>query len=176
MKTLKTISIILVLVAACTHLTSCTLLASSPIHSSRLHLHFDDYVADEDPWESNQAYHGFFRIPARGGVYEFECSTDQFFISRILDSSMPLSKPHSQSNCRCSSNSYHHFMSVDASTYSGSFYTITCNYDEHNWTIKVDPLSTTSSELGRRDVWVIMWREGDDVDNEFYSLHFIQSN
>ena len=176
MKTFKTISLLLVLMATCTVLSSCSLLVASPIHSSRPHHHFDNDVPIGNPMGYNQAYHGYFRIPAKGGVYEFECKTDQFYISKILDSSMPMPKSHIHSNCRCATGSYEHFMTVDDSIYYGSFYTITCNNDEHNWTIKIDPFTTTSSDIRRRDVWVIMWREGNYVDNEIYSLHFIQSN
>jgi hypothetical protein len=67
-------------------------------------------------------------------------------------------------------------MTVNVSTYCGSFYTINCNNDEQNWTIQIDPFTTTSSEIKRRDVWVIMLKEGDDYDTELYSLHFTQSN
>jgi len=176
MKTLNTISLLLILVTACTVLSSCSLLVASPIHYPRPHHHFDNDVAAINPMEYDKAYNAYFRIPAKGGVYEFECSTDQFIISKVLDSSMPMPFQHTHSNCRCASGSYEHFMAIDASTYNGSFYTITCNNDEQNWTIQIDPFTTTSSENRRRDVWVIMWKEGDNYDTELYSFHFIQNN
>ena len=176
MKTLHTISLFLVLVAACTVLSSCSLLVASPIHHSRPHHHFDNHVAATNPMEYEKTYNAYFRIPAKGGVFEFECSTDQFFISKVLDSSMPMPIQHTHTNCHCASGSYEHFMTVNVSTYCGSFYTINCNNDEQNWTIQIDPFTTTSSEIKRRDVWVIMLKEGDDYDTELYSLHFIQSN
>lgn len=180
MKALKTISFILVLATACTLLQSCSLLVASPIHYSSPHLHtgpphHHDHVTAEDAILNTRAYQGFISIPAKGGIFEFECSTDQFLISRILDSSMPRRKPHTHSNCRCPYTADDYIV-IDDTNYYGSFYTITCNYDKHTWTIEVDPLMANYNEFMRRDIWVIMWKEGDEVDRELYSLHFSQSN
>ena len=88
---------------------------------------------------------------------------------------MPRRKPHTHSNCRCPYTADDYIV-IDDTNYYGSFYTITCNYDKHTWTIEVDPLMANYNEFMRRDIWVIMWKEGDEVDRELYSLHFSQSN
>ena len=184
MKTLNTISFLLVLVAACTVLSSCSLLVASPIHSPRQHFptldaprphHHGDYMTAETAMGNSRAYQGFISIPAKGGIFEFECATDHFFISKILDSSMPRRKPHTHSNCRCPYTADDYIL-VDDTNYYGSFYTISCNYDKQSWTIEVDPLTASYSGFMNRDIWVIMWKEGDEVDRELYSLHFRQGS
>lgn len=147
MKSLKHISALLVV--AGTLLSSCTLLESSPLHYPRPRPSFA-------PHGIHKNYNGFFQVPAKGGVYEFECANDQFYISKIYDTS--LSREHSNSRYSIAENG---FIPVNDLTYDGAFYTITCNKDEHNWIIEVDPLPT-SGDSNAREVWVLMWDESDE--------------
>ena len=153
MKTHIYISALLVVASAL--LSSCSLLVSSPIHPSGPHPHFG---------RSNKVYSETFEVPAEGGIYEFDCADDQFYILRIYDSSMLVSSE--RSNCR-HSPTLNNFMPVFDLTYSGSFYTITCNRDEHNWIINVDPLIATSAESDYREIRVLMWDGSDDSDFVF---------
>ena len=162
MKTFNTISLLLVLVAACTVLSSCSLLVASPIHSSR-------YYHPQDGNGDRLAYQGFYNIPSKGGIYEFECSTDQFYISNILDSSMSRHRPNSRYN-------EDDYEPVDDTVYYGSFYTITCNYEKNTWVIEVDPFPATYGRFGKREVWVTMWKENDEGDGELLSFHFLQGS
>ncbi len=157
MKTLSIISNFLVSVAACTLLSSCVLLASSPIHHPRHH---------RIPDPNTIVYNAVFHIPEKGGVYEFECADDQFYISKVLDTTMPLPRPHTHSNC-CCSHPMNHFKIIEDMTYHGSFYTITCNNDDHTWVIEFAPIKTASGESNQRDVWVQMWDGSDDSDFVF---------
>ena len=152
MRYIKYISALLVM--ASTLLASCTLLASSPIHNPRPHHHHGDESSSYGgrPLWNSKFYHGVFRVPAEGGVYEFKCANDKFFISKVYDSSMPW--PHK-------------LKPVNDLTYDGPFYTITCNTDQHNWLITVDPLTTISSESDMREVWVSMWDDSDDYNFVF---------
>ena len=152
---------------ASTLLSSCVLLAPSPIHYSSPH----PYYADQEPSPyggSHKVYNGFIEVPAEGGIYEFECADDHFYISRIFDSSMPV--PGEYSNCRYSPTT-DDYISVNDYSYSGSFYTITCNKDEHNWVIKVDPFMAMQDEYNYRDIWVFMW---DGSDNSHLIFQFEQ--
>ena len=86
--------------------------------------------------------------------------------------------PDSQTNSHYSPTS-NDYISVDDVSYSGSFYTITCNKDQHNWVVKVDPLLAASGELANRDVWVIIWDLSDDSNFLFQfeqseSLDYLQ--
>lgn len=165
MKTHQYISVLLVV--ASTLLSSCSLLVSSPLHYQRPHPYFADYDSNHHrakPHWNNKVYNGYIEVPAEGGIYEFDCADDQFYISRIFDSSMPVPQKHS--NCRYSPTS-DDFESVNDLTYSGPFYTITCNKDKHNWVIKVDPIMTTTGELNDREIWVFMWDGSDDSNFVF---------
>ena len=79
---------------------------------------------------------------------------------------MPDSQRYSHSNCRYSPTA-NDFISVNDVTYSGPFYTITCNRDKHNWIIEVDPLMATPGEFSYREIWVFMWDESDDFNFVF---------
>ena len=63
------------------------------------------------------------------------------------------------------------FVTVNDVTYSGQFYTITCNKDEHNWVIEIDPFIASSDELNYREVRVSMW---DGSDNSRFVFRFEQ--
>ena len=167
MKTLKHISALLVV--ASTFLSSCSLLVSSPIHSPGPHHFLAGPVPSPyrgNPQRVKKVYNGIIQVSAGGGIYQFECADDQFYISRIFDSSMPVL--HNYSNCRYSPKS-DDYISVDDLTYSGSFYTITCNKDEHNWVINIDPL--TESDF--REIRVFMWDGSDDSN---FIFRFEQSD
>ena len=151
MKTHQHISALLILASAL--LSSCSLLVTSPIHSHGPRHHFADYGPRPHP--NIKVYNELFQVPAEGGIYKFNCANDKFYISRIFDSSMPVT--HNYSNCRYSPTEGD-FESVNDVTYSGAFYTITCNKDEHNWIIEVDPLT----ELNYREIRVFMWDGSDD--------------
>ena len=163
------IHIFALLVVASTLLSSCVLLAPSPIHYSNPH----PYFADQEPGPyggNHKVYNGVIEVPAEGGIYEFDCADDKFYISRIFDSSMPV--PDNYSNCRYSPKA-NDYKSVNDYSYSGSFYTITCNKDEHNWVIKVEPLMAASGEYNYRDIWVYMW---DGSDGSHFIFQFEQSD
>ena len=159
MKTSEYISALLLV--ASTLLQSCSLLCSSPLP------HYGDY-GPRYHGGRNKVYSGIFRVPAEGGVYKINCSNDRFYISRILDSTMPMPEPHRRhhSNCRCfsSTNLYKPVNDLD---YDGPFYTIACNQDEHNWVITVDPIMATASEDDTRTVCVSMWDDSDESDIVF---------
>ena len=153
MKTHIHISALLVVASAL--LSSCTLLEPSPLP------HYNAHVPGfygGIPHSSYRVYNGFIQVPAEGGIYQFDCADDQFYISRIFDSSMPVPQRHS--NCRYSPDS-DDYESVNDLEYSGSFYTITCNKNKHNWVIKVDPLSSGEDY---RKICVYMWDGSDDSD------------
>ena len=172
MKTHQHISALLVVASAL--LSSCELLVPSPLHYPRPHPYFADHESSSfegSPYR-HKVYNGLFEVPAEGGIYKFNCADDRFFISRVFDSSMPLPHNHSNSNCRCGQTTSN-YISVNDLTYSGSFYTITCNKDEHNWVIKVDPLTATSGEFNDREVWVFMW---DGSDNSNFVFKFEQAD
>ena len=173
MKTLKYIAASFLM--ASTLLSSCTLLCSSPIPHSSSHNHY------YGPWSSHyggsmKIYNGLFQVPAEGGVYKFNCADDQFYISRVFDSSMPIPEPHRHhgfhSGCSCCLSAIN-YRTVEDLDYDGTFYTITCNQDEHNWIITVDPLSTTAGESDMREIWVSMW---DDSDDSYIVFLFEQSD
>ena len=171
MKTLKYISALLVV--ASTLLPSCMLLDSSPIHSYGPHFPFAASGSSHYGWghhRANKVYKGSFEVPAEGGIYEIECGNDNFYISRIFDSSMTL--PQNYSNCRYSPTA-DDFESVNDLTYSGPFYTITCNKDKHNWVIKVDPFIALADEINYREVRVSMW---DGSDNSNLVFQFEQND
>ena len=152
MKTHKHISALLVV--AITLLSSCSLLVSSPLPSSKPHPH-------ENHHRNSKGYNELFEVSVEGGIFEFNCADDQFYISRVVDSSMPPPHKHSNSKCRCGQTT-REYKIVNVLTYSGSFYTITCNRDEHNWVIKIDPLTATYGEFNEREVWVYMRDESDN--------------
>ena len=150
MKTLKHISALLVL--ASTLLSSCSLLVSSPLYSTDS---LSSYEEDEDEeifYEyigdvslNNDLYSQVIFIPLDGGTYEFECGYDQFYISKIFDSSLP---------CNFDLFSTEVFRPVNAWVYNGPFYTITCDTRQHTWKIEVEPLISMSDI---RQIWVMMW-------------------
>ena len=160
MKALKYISVLPVV--ACTMFASCSLLVSSPLPPSRPHR---PYAPDKAPYE-NRVYNGLFEVPAEGGVYKINCADDQFYISRIFDSSMPPPQSHRHRHGRLSPSD-EQIQSVNDLTYEGPFYTITCNKDEHNWIITVNPLTTTLGDPEERGVLVFMYDGSDDSDLVF---------
>lgn len=155
MNTHKHISALLVV--AIDLLSSCSLLVSSPLPSPRPHPYYASYGGS--PYRNNKVCKKSFHVPIEGGVYEFNCANDQFYISKIFDSSMIM--PQAHSNCRYSPTT-DDYITVGDLSYNGPFYTITCNLDKHNWIIKVDPLMSTPDECSDRDIWVFMWDESDD--------------
>lgn len=177
MRTLKHISALLAVASIL--LSSCSLLESSPLPHSRPRPHYpapESFSYGSYPYRHNKVYNGVIHVPAEGGVYEFKCGDDKLFISEIYDSSMPLPDRQMNSHYSPTSNDY---ISVDDVSYSGSFYTITCNKDQHNWVVKVDPLLAASGELANRDVWVIIWDLSDDSNFLFQfeqseSLEYLQ--
>jgi len=141
---------------------------SSPLHSSRPHYFDDDADAGNPDWDAN-LYDAAFEIPAEGGIYEFDCPDDQFCISKVLDSTMPLPYPHTHYDCRCS-YPINHFRIIEDEAYHGSFYSITCYHDDHTWVLEIYPLKAESDS--QRELWVLM-RSGANV---FFSFCFTQSN
>ena len=167
------IKIAALLVAASALLSSCELLVSSPIHYPSNHHHSAYYGSGYyggRPLRNNKVYKGLFEVPADGGTFEFDCADDQFYISRIYDSTMPL--PRKTSNCRHSPTTNDLWPVYDL-TYTGSFYTITCNRDEHNWIIKIDPLISIPGQINDRDILVYMWDGADDYN---FIFRFEQSD
>lgn len=156
------------LVAAVTLLSSCSLLVASPIHSHRPHPH--DASHEERPHRSNKVCKKLFQVPVEGGVYEFDCANDQFYISKIFDSSMLT--PEAYTNCSYSPTT-DDYIDVDDFSYYGPFYTITCDLDKQNWIIEVDPLIATPGEISYREVWVFMW---DGSDNFNFVFQFEQND
>jgi hypothetical protein len=152
MKTHKHISALLVVASAL--LSSCTLLVSSPLESPR-----------PRPYTNltKNFYNGIIEVPVDGGLYEFDCTDDKFYISKIFDSSMPVLSKNSDSRHSPETNNY---IPVNDLTYTGSFYTITCNRKEHNWIIEIDPLISNPGELNDRDIWVYMW----DGSGDYYFI------
>lgn len=152
------------LVVASTLLSSCSLLVSSPLHyypSPRYYS--DDYESSsyvEPP--RGRIYNGAFQVPADGGVFEFDCATDQFHVSKIYDSSMPVTDYNSRY-----ATPKGNYTSANELTYEGSFYTITCNKDKHNWIIQVYPFITTSDECNEREICVLIWDGSDHSINRF---------
>lgn len=202
MKTLKFISVLLAV--ASIHLSSCTLLSSSPLPlSSGFHSSFtksvpskldvfvpletvNAYKENSDAINGDEVYSVIFQIPAGGGSYEFECANGQFYISKILDSSMQLTDfPPTTSS----------FKYVHASAYSGPYYRITCNQSQlkYTWKIEVDrfpkvepgqPIGLRKhvradmpkvrpSQPSVRTIYVLMWDETDDYN---YVFQFEQRN
>lgn len=151
METHKYISALLVVASAL--LSSCSLLVSSPLSAPRPRPHTE--------LRNNNVYSGIINVPTEGGIYEFDCADDQFYISRIYDSTMPL--PRKSSDCRHSPTTNDLWPVYDL-TYTGSFYTITCNRDEHNWIIKIDPLISIPGQINDRDILVYMWDGADDYN------------
>lgn len=151
------IYIFALLVAAITLLSSCSLLVASPIHSHGPHPHYAPH--EEKPLWSKKICKKSFQVPIDGGIYEFECANDEFYISRIFDSSMLMPETHTNYRYSPTTDDY---LSVDDLSYYGPFYTITCDLDKHNWIIKVDPLTATPGEFSYRDIWVFMWDGSDD--------------
>ena len=155
MKTHKYISALLVMVASAL-LSSCSLLVSSPIHSYRPRPYYAS--AGERPLRSPKVCKRSFQVPVDGGVYEFDCANDQFSLPRIFDTSMLMQDAYTDSRYSPATDDY---ASLDGLSYDGAFYTITCDLDEHKWTITVDPLMATPGEFSYREVWVCMWDESD---------------
>ena len=83
---------------------------------------------------------------------------------------MPVAYTHSNGRYSPAANDYE---DVNDLSYSGSFYTITCNKNKHNWVITVDPLMASPGEFSYRDVWVYMW---DGSDDSGFVFHFEQSD
>ena len=164
------INIAALLVVASALLSSCELLVSSPIHSHGPQHHFAAHESSyyRRPHLVNKVYNGCFEIPAEGGIYEFDCANDQFYIARIFDTSM-LYEPFD----RRYSPKTDDYIDVDDFSYSGSFYTITCNKDKHNWVIKVDPIMASPDEFSYREIWVLMW---DGSDNSNIVFQFEQAD
>ncbi len=157
--------ILALLAVASTLLSSCTLLVSSPIPHSGHHHHYDDDGGSSYRARPRRVYSRVFQVPAEGGIYEFDCATDQFYISKIYDTSMPTLEPmpryNTHTNCRISPST-DDYESVNDLTYNGSFYTITCDMDKQNWVITVDPFVAFPDEPSIRDIWVLMHDESDD--------------
>ena len=165
MKSFKHISALSVV--ASTLLSSCTLLVSSPLPSSD---HANNIIYHSG---KTNGYDEIFQVPAKGGVYEFDCANDQYSISILFDSSMPLPVPRKQSNCRCyQASETSKPITVKGLTYSGPFYTITRNADKHNWIITIDPLTTMSGESDEREVLVSVWDEPHDLVFKFKQSDF----
>ena len=159
----KHISALLVVASAL--LSSCSLLVSSPLPPSGPRPH-----SESGSFERKNVYSGVIEVPAEGGIYEFDCADDQFYISRIYDSTMPL--PRKTSNCRHTPTTNDLWPVYDL-TYTGSFYTITCNRDEHNWIINIDPLISIPGEFNDRGILVYMWDGSDDYN---FIFRFKQSD
>lgn len=169
MKTLKYISALLVL--ACTLLSSCSLLVASSIYPSADYLSYDNEEDDEedeiyceyidDVSRSNDVYGEVIYIPVDGGSYEFKCRFDQFYISKIFDSSLP---------CNFDQFSTQVFRPVNAWVYNGPFYTITCDTRQHTWKIEVEPLISMSNI---RQIWVMMW---PGFNNQNFVFQFEQGD
>ena len=156
---MKTHKIILaLLVVASAFLPSCMLLDSSPLHSPRPR----PFLAPHKPRPYRPDYSSYnksFEVPVEGGIYEIDCANDQFYISKVFDSSM--SEP-----LRLSDGHYspaeRDFITVNDLTYTGQFYTITCNVDKHNCVIEIEPLSAAPDESDYRELRVFMWDGSDD--------------
>ena len=163
MSAVKHISALLVVASAL--LSSCSLLVLSPTP-----YYADDETSyyEERPHRFGKVYNGLFQVPAEGGIYEFQCANDRFYISKIHDTSM--SDRHQRADRRYSP-SINDYKTVNDLTYDGPFYTITCNKEKHNWVIKVDPLTATSDDSSERTVWVYMW---DGSDNYNFVFRFEQ--
>ena len=147
-----------------TLLSSCSLLVSSPIHYSRPSNH------GRHPHRNHKVYNGSYEVPAEGCTFEFDCANDDFYILRIFDSSLPVTQGLSNSRFF---PSYNDCISVNDLTYAGPFYTITCNQDEQNWNITVDPITTTPGMLDNREVWVFM---RDRSDDSYFVIKFEQND
>lgn len=168
MKTLKYISALLVL--ACSLLSSCSLLVASSIYPSDDYLSYDEEEVDEEEYYceyiddvtlSNDVYSEVIFIPVDGGSYEFKCRFDQFYISKIFDSSLP---------CNFDQFSTQVFRPVNAWVYNGPFYTITCDTRQHTWKIEVEPLISMSNI---RQIWVMMW---PGFNNQNFVFQFEQGD
>ena len=165
MKTYKIISAFLVVASA--FLPSCMLLESSPIHSHWPHPSFAASMPGPHG-RISKIYNKSFEVPAEGGIYEFDCADDQFYIARVFDSSMPLSQRRSDGRYSPAESD---FITVNDLTYTGQFYTITCNKDKHNWVIEVEPLMAAVDEEYYREILVFMW---DGSDNSRFVFRFEQ--
>ena len=107
-------------------------------------------------------------------MYEFDCANDQFYISKIFDSSMLT--PEAYTNCSYSPTT-DDYIDVDDFSYYGPFYTITCDLDKQNWIIEVDPLNATPGEISYREVWVFVWVfMWDGSDNFNFVFQFEQND
>jgi hypothetical protein len=164
MKTPINISILTVVVI--TLLSSCSLLVSSPLPSSDYLTYYEEEEEEEEDvlfcqtmvafdWNNDDVYSEVFEIPVDGGYYEFECEYDQFYISKIFDSSLP---------CALDLISTQVFLPVNAWIYNGPFYTITCDTRRHTWRIEVEPFIPLS---GMRQIWVLMWPGFDQYNYVF---------
>lgn len=165
MKPLNHISVLLV--AASTLLTSCLLLVSSPLPPSRPH----HYVDHESHKGNSNGYDEFYQIPAKGGVFEFQCANDQFNLAVLFDSTTPMVDQHSNGRCGPTVDK-NYYKPVKGSFYDGPYYTITCDKDKHKWTIEVKPLTTKYRGSDKRNICVSMQ---DESDFSTFVLMFEQS-
>lgn len=169
MKTIKYISALLVV--SSTLLSSCSLLVSSPLPSSRPRPHPHPHPVAHGgssyggSRKNSKVYNDLFRVSVEGGTYEFDCANDQFYIAKIYDSSILL--PDMYTNYDSYTPTASDFIPVNDLTFDGSFYTITCNRDKNNWVITIDPLKAMPGELNEREVWVHMWDESDNYNFVF---------
>lgn len=151
-------------IVTCTLLSSCALLVSSPLPHTGHHHHDADYGSSYDgrpAHRNDKTYHGTIRVSAEGGIYEIDCADDDFFISYIIDSTMPL--PVSNHNGRCGPmvECGRH---VNGLTYDGPFYSIACYQEKHNWVIEFKPLMASLAGRDGREVMVFMSDESDHSD------------
>ena len=170
MKTHEYISVLLLVVASAL-LPSCILLDSSPLHTPRPHPPIADSRPSSylgDPHRNSKVYNKSFEVPVDGGIYEFDNSSNQLYFLSIFDSSM--SEPQKLSDDRYSP-AESGFIMVDDLTYTGQFYTITCNKDKHKWAIEVEPLQAAPDEEYYREIMVFMW---DGSDNTRFVFRFEQ--
>ena len=154
-------------IVTCTLLSSCALLVSSPLPHTGHHHHDADYGSSYDgrpAHRNDKTYHGTIRVPAEGGIYEIDCADDDFFISYIIDSTMPL--PVTTHNGRCGPmvECGRH---VNGLTYDGPFYSIACYQEKHNWVIKIAPFRAAMALGDERDIMVHMSDESDYSDVVF---------
>lgn len=114
MKTHKHISALLVVASVI--FSSCTLFVSSLLEYPRPRPNTN---------LTQNVYNGIIEVPADGGLYEFDCTDDKFYISKFFDSSMPVLSKNFDSRHSPETNNY---IPVNDLTYSGSFYTVYKNH------------------------------------------------
>ncbi len=152
-------------IVTCTLLSSCALLVSSPLpRAGHHHHHADSESSYDERHDYRNTYHGTIQVPAEGGIYEIDCADDDFFISYIIDSSMPQSVATHNGRCGSMVECGRH---VNGLTYDGPFYSIACYQEKHNWVIEIAPFRAAMALGDEREIMVHMSDESDYSDVVF---------